>query len=54
VGLSDHEPLVRGASAWALGRIGGEGVSEVLNGRAAVETDPDVCAEIDSALEYRV
>jgi epoxyqueuosine reductase len=54
VGLSDDEPLVRGASAWALGRIGGEGVSEVLNGRAAVETDPDVCAEIDSALEYRV
>lgn len=48
-GLADHEPLVRGASAWALGRIGTERAIQTLRDRAAVEQDATVQAEIDAA-----
>ncbi|WP_168567201.1 tRNA epoxyqueuosine(34) reductase QueG [Crateriforma spongiae] len=50
-GLSDHEPLVRSASAWALGRIGGKARS-VLMQRLATEDDPEVIAEIQSAIDH--
>lgn len=48
LGLGDPEPVVRGASAWALGRI--EGTRSVLAGRLEIETDPSVIDEIQNAL----
>jgi epoxyqueuosine reductase len=49
-GLHDAEPLVRGASAWALGQLPTPAASKLLAGRAAMETDPEVQQEIRSAL----
>ncbi len=48
--LGDHEPLIRGHAAWALGRIGGQDAERGLNERRAVEEDAWVCEEIDLAL----
>jgi epoxyqueuosine reductase len=48
-GLNDHEPLVRGASAWALGRYGAEGRAALL-ARQALESDAEVLEEITGAL----
>ena len=50
LGLADSEPLVRGASAWALGRLGGVEAREALCARRAVEEDDAVRDEIDQAL----
>lgn len=47
----DPHPLVRGHSAWALGRIGSPQAISALNGRLAIEPDGDVRAEIRAALE---
>ena len=47
----DPHPLVRGHSAWALGRIGSPQAIAALNARLAVEPDGGVRAEIDAALE---
>lgn len=49
-GLNDDEPLVRGASAWALGRIASEAAAALLRERAPLEADSSVRAEIDAAL----
>lgn len=49
LGLNDVEPLVRGASAWALGRHGAPGV-ELLKIRQAIESDAEVIQEIEMAL----
>jgi epoxyqueuosine reductase len=49
-GLNDEEPLVRGASAWALGRYGDKRATEALRSRHEVETDDDVRQEIHRAL----
>jgi epoxyqueuosine reductase len=49
-GLNDAEPLVRGASAWALGRFDTDAAKSVLLERLALESDPDVRAEIDAAV----
>jgi epoxyqueuosine reductase len=49
-GLDDDEPLVRGASAWALGRYKNASARGALRRRRQVETDLGVIAEIDSAL----
>jgi len=49
--LADDEPVVRGAAAWALGRLGGSPPLEALRRRRAVETDPEVIGEIEAALE---
>lgn len=49
-GLSDSEPLVRGACAWALGRIGDGPSIAALVDRLTVETDAEVRGEIESAL----
>jgi epoxyqueuosine reductase len=46
-GLHDHEPLVRGACAWALGECG---AIEPLRQRLASEPDADVQAEIQTAI----
>jgi len=45
-GLTDQEPLVRGASAWALGRIATATASDALDAQFAVENDPTVREEI--------
>ena len=49
-GLADVEPLVRGACAWALGRIGEPAACHTLAARQQQETDVDVRAEIAAAL----
>lgn len=49
-GLHDAEPLVRGASAWAMGRIGGAEAFRLLGARLELEADVYVRREIDSAL----
>lgn len=48
--LADEEPLVRGHSAWALGRIGTVGALQALRGRAEVEEDAWVREEIALSL----
>ena len=49
-GLNDAEPLVRGAAAWALGRMASPGAIEALESRHSVESDASVRLEIESAL----
>ncbi|HUY09300.1 MAG TPA: tRNA epoxyqueuosine(34) reductase QueG [Candidatus Dormibacteraeota bacterium] len=46
----DPSALVRGASAWALGQLGGEAATSELTGAVAREGDPEVVAEIQRAL----
>ncbi len=48
--LDDADPMVRGAAAWALGRIGGESARAALQARLAVEDNPEVMAELNYAL----
>jgi epoxyqueuosine reductase len=50
-GLSDAESIVRGASAWALGRIGTPAAKRAILDRRAIETDAEVIAELDSAIQ---
>ncbi|MDP2576713.1 MAG: tRNA epoxyqueuosine(34) reductase QueG [Candidatus Palauibacterales bacterium] len=50
-GLHDDEPLVRGHSAWALGRIATERAGSALTGRLVVETEEWVRSELEAALE---
>jgi epoxyqueuosine reductase len=49
-GLRDVEPLVRGASAWALGRLRSADGAAELQRRLSEETDAGVQAEIREAL----
>ncbi len=49
-GLHDLEPLVRGASAWALGRLASADAVKELESRLRQEPDSDVVAEIRGAL----
>ncbi len=51
--LHDHEPLVRGHAAWALGRIGGEQALGALQRASATEDDGEVLQEIRCALASR-
>ncbi|SRR6266496_612017 len=48
--LRDHEPLVRGHAAWALGRIGGEEAKQALQLALSAEEDQEVQQEIRCAL----
>jgi epoxyqueuosine reductase len=48
--LHDSEPLVRGACAWALGRIATEDAKQALADRQRSECDADVLSEIESAV----
>ncbi|MBX7072425.1 MAG: tRNA epoxyqueuosine(34) reductase QueG [Pirellulales bacterium] len=50
LGLDDPEALVRGACAWALGRIGGDAAQAVLERRCETEPDSVVLAELRAAL----
>ena len=50
IGLRDPSPIVRGAIAWALGKIGGTQARRVLTERAGFESDATVVAEISTAL----
>lgn len=49
--LQDQEPLIRGAAAWALGKIGGELAKQSLQAQQMVEENTDVITEIDNALK---
>ena len=49
-GLTDEEPLVRGASAWALGQYQSAAARTALNDRLVHESDEEVRAEIQAAL----
>lgn len=50
VALGDSESLVRGAAAWALGRLGGPDAEQALRNQQLVETDETVHSEIENAL----
>lgn len=49
-GLSDSEPLVRAACAWALGQYTEERADDALRTRLAIEQDAQVIAEIKTGL----
>jgi len=49
-GLVDDEPIVRGASAWALGQIGNIEAKRILETRLQEETNADVRKEIAEGL----
>lgn len=53
-GLSDHEPLVRSACAWALGQYSQAAARHALENRRSVEADAAVLAEIDASLASAV
>ena len=48
--LADEEPLIRGAAAWALGRLGGKPEAALLQTRNKAEDSAEVSGEFDSAL----
>ncbi|TWT89706.1 Epoxyqueuosine reductase [Pseudobythopirellula maris] len=48
-GLSDAEPLVRAACAWALGRYGTESAAKALERQSCIEEDPIVLEELANA-----
>ncbi|MEO2023859.1 MAG: HEAT repeat domain-containing protein, partial [Pirellulaceae bacterium] len=50
LGLADSEPLVRGASAWALGQLASPLAVEILAERLPLEDDSQVTLEIEQAL----
>jgi len=49
--LDDTEPVIRGAAAWALGQLAGREAVAALQSRTEVEDNPDVRAELQSALQ---
>jgi epoxyqueuosine reductase len=52
--LNDEEPLIRGAAAWALGRLGAPTTVEMLQTRLEIETETDVIEELKQALSRLV
>ena len=48
--LDDAEPLVRGYSAWALGRLGGDEARAAIEKALAMETDESAKSEMEAAL----
>lgn len=48
--LTDSEPLIRGATAWALGELGGPEVAAALEQRLAVESEAEVVHELECAI----
>ncbi|NMH69169.1 tRNA epoxyqueuosine(34) reductase QueG [Bacillus sp. RO3] len=48
----DVRPVIRGTSAWALGKIGGMEAREALLKRQSVEADEEVLAEIEKGLHF--
>lgn len=49
--LADDEPVIRGAAAWALGKIPGPRSQAALRQRLEVETDDSVRSEISLAMQ---
>src|SRR5262249_86643 len=49
-GLNDCEPLIRAASAWALGQIATIDAHRALQDRQSIETDATVRDELHSAI----
>ena len=49
--LQDEESVIRGAAAWALGKLGGATASEALALRQLIEVDEHVRKEITAALQ---
>jgi epoxyqueuosine reductase len=49
--ITDHEPLIREASAWALGKIGGPAALTALKSRAMVEDNELVLDAINLAID---
>lgn len=47
----DPRPVIRGTSAWALGRIGGEEARQALLKAKQKEQEEEVLAEIDKGLD---
>lgn len=47
----DDRPVIRGTAAWALGKIGGAEIEEVLLAVKSSETDEEVIAEINKGLQ---
>jgi epoxyqueuosine reductase len=52
--LNDEEPLIRGAAAWALGRLGAPTTVEMLQTRLEIETETDVIEELKQTLSRLV
>lgn len=50
-GLEDEEPVVRGACAWALGRLGERSAWTTLMRASECESDPEVLGEIFAAID---
>jgi epoxyqueuosine reductase len=48
--LQDPRPVIRGAAAWSLVRLGNTNGRAALAMRVSQETDPEVLAELESAL----
>lgn len=51
IALKDEEPIVRGAVAWALGKIGTPEALDALRTHSQAELDNEVLQEIERALE---
>ena len=49
--FSDDEPLARGHTAWALGRVGAPAAAAPLRARLHEEPDAWVRSEIEAALQ---
>ena len=49
-GLADQEPLVRAASAWALGQLAMQSARDTLSCRLEVESDESVRRELEQSL----
>ncbi|MGB7329142.1 MAG: tRNA epoxyqueuosine(34) reductase QueG [Rubripirellula sp.] len=49
IGLADQDPIIRGASVWALGRIGTAAAMSPLRDLLKTETDSDVIEELAGA-----
>lgn len=48
----DERPVIRGTAAWALGKIGGDGVEEALLAAREREQDEEVLAEVEKGLAF--
>lgn len=49
--LQDESTLVRGAAAWALGKIGGDDASKAIRDRLSIETDAATRDELQLAIK---
>jgi epoxyqueuosine reductase len=52
--LNDNSPLVRGHAVWALAQVAGEAARPALTALQNRESDADVLAEIEFALQFSV